>query len=180
MNIYFWNYSMYTTDHIFPVLPVKYLMNEDGNPTTPHKLATGKKPSVSHLHVLFCPCFVRKATAHDETKTLNMCHQAQEGFSGIFVGIREHQKGYLLYVPSTRKVISLYNFVFDESFSSALSYTSQLYSEAIAMRPAVTYTLYAMSPKEQNGDIITFAHFEEGNKLTETRNDEESSDESYI
>ena len=26
---------MYTTDHIFPVLPIKDLINEDGDPTTP-------------------------------------------------------------------------------------------------------------------------------------------------
>ena len=96
---------MYTTDHIFPVLPVKYLMNEDGNPTTPHKFSKGTKPSVSHSHVLFCPCVVQKATAHVETKTLNMRHQAQKGFRGIFVGIPQHQKGYLVYVPSTREVI---------------------------------------------------------------------------
>ena len=107
---------MYTTYHIFPVLPIKDLINEDGYPTTPHKLATGTKPSVSHLHVLFCPCVVRKATAHVETKTLNMRHQAQKGFCGIFVGIPQHQNGYLVYVPSTRKVISLYDVVFDESF----------------------------------------------------------------
>ena len=69
---------MYTTDHIVPVLPIKYLINEDGDPTTPHKLATGTKPLVSHLRVLFCPCVVRKATAHVETKTLNMRHQAQK------------------------------------------------------------------------------------------------------
>ena len=42
---------MYTTDHIFPVIPIKDLINEDGDTTTPHKLATGTKPSVSHLHV---------------------------------------------------------------------------------------------------------------------------------
>ena len=78
---------IYTTDHIFPVLPIKDLINEDDDPTTPHKLATGTKPSVSHLRVLFCPCVVRKATAHVETKTLNMRHQAQKGFCGIFVGI---------------------------------------------------------------------------------------------
>ena len=83
---------MYTTDHIFPVLPIKYLINEDGDPRTPHKLATGTKPSVSHLRMLFCPCVVRKATAHVETKTLNMRHQAQKGFRGIFVNIPEHQK----------------------------------------------------------------------------------------
>ena len=72
--------------------------------------------TVSHLRVLFCPCVVRKATAHIETKTLNMRHQAQKGFRGIFVGLSEHQKGYLVYVPSTRKIISSYDVVFDEIF----------------------------------------------------------------
>ena len=66
---------MYTTYHIFPVLPIKDLINEHGDPTTPHKLATGTKPSVSHSRVLFCPCVVRKATAQVETKTLSMHHQ---------------------------------------------------------------------------------------------------------
>ena len=81
---------MYMTDHIFLVLPIKDLMKEDGDPTTPHKLATGTKPSVSHLCVLFCPCVVRKSMARVETKTLNMRHQAQKGFRGIFVGVPEH------------------------------------------------------------------------------------------
>ena len=136
---------MYTTYHIFLVLPIKDLINEDGDPTTPHKLATGMKPSLSHLRVLFCPCVVRKATAHVEKKTLNMRHQAQKGCRGIFVGIPEHQKGYLVYIPSTRKVISSYDVVFDEIFSSELSYTSRPYSEAMAMRPEVTYTPIAVN-----------------------------------
>ena len=169
---------MYMTDQIFPVLPIKDLINEDDDATTPHKLTTGTKPSVSTLRVLFCSCVVHKATTHVETKTLNMCHQAQKGFRGIFVGIPEHQKGYRVYVPSTRKIISSYDFVFDESFSSALAYTSRPYSEAMVMRPEVTYTPYATSPKEQTGDVITFVQFEEGNILTETRNDAESGDES--
>ena len=136
---------MYTTDHIFLVLPIKDLINKEGDPTMQHKLATCTKPSVSHLRVLFFPCVVRKATAHVETKTLNMRHQAQKGFCGIFVDIPQHQKGYLVYVPSTRKVILSYDVVFDESFSSALSYTSQPYTEAMVMRPAVTYNPYATS-----------------------------------
>ena len=45
------------------------------------------------------------------------------------------------------------------------------------MRPAVTYTPYATSSKEQTGDVITFTQFEEGNILTETCNDAESGDE---
>ena len=107
-----------------------------------------------------------------------MCHQAQKGFRNIFVGIPEHQKGYLVYVPSTRKVISSYDVVFDESFSSTLSCTSRPYSEAMAMRPAVTYTPYATSLREQTGDVITFAQFEEGKILTENHNNAESGDES--
>ena len=137
-EIYIYFALMYTTDHIFPVLTIKDLTDKDGDPKTPYKLATGTKPSVSHLRVLFCPCVVRKATARVETKTLNMRHQAQKVFCGIFVGIPQHQKGYLVYVPSTRKVISLYGVMFDKSFSSALSYTSRPYAEAMAMRPAVT------------------------------------------
>ena len=109
---------------------------------------------------------------------LNMRHQAQKGFCGIFVGISEHQKGYLVYVPSTRKVIYSYDVVFKKSFISALSYTSWPYSEAMAMRLEVTYTPYATSSKEQTGDVITFTQFEEGNIWTETRNNAENCDES--
>ena len=42
---------MYMTDHIFPVLPIKDLINKNGDQKTAQKLATGTKPSVSHLHV---------------------------------------------------------------------------------------------------------------------------------
>ena len=83
-----------------------------------------------------------------------------------------------MYIPSTRKIISSYDVVFDESIFSALAYTSQPYSESVVMRPSVTYTLYATSLKEQTGDVITFTQFEEGNILTETHNDAESGDES--
>ena len=107
-----------------------------------------------------------------------MRHQAQKGFRGIFVDIPQHQKGYLVYVPSTRKTISSYDVVFDESFSSALAYMSQPYSEAMVMRTAVMYIPCAASSREQTGDIITFTQFEEGNIWTRTRNDAERSDES--
>ena len=78
---------MYTTDHIFPVLPIKDLINEYGKPTTPFKLVTCTKPSVPPLYVLICLCVVRKATAHVDKKALNMRHQVQKGFCGISVGI---------------------------------------------------------------------------------------------
>ena len=83
-----------------------------------------------------------------------------------------------MYVPSTRKIISSYDAVFDESFSSGLAYTSQTYSEAMVMRPSVTYTPCATSSRRKTGDIILFAQFEEGDTLTRTCNNAESSDKS--
>ena len=47
----------------------------------------------------------------------------------------------------------------------------------MAMRPTVMYTPYTTSPKEQTGNVITFKKFEEGNLMSETRNDTECSDE---
>ena len=84
---------MYKTDHIFTVIPIKHLVNKDDEPTTPHKLETGTLNSVLNLHVLFYPCDVRKENVHVYTKSLNMHHQSQKGFWGIFVGIPQHQKG---------------------------------------------------------------------------------------
>ena len=154
---------MYTTYQLFLVLPIRDLINEDGNPTTPFKIAIGTKTSPSYLRVLSCPCVVQKATTHLGTKALNMRHKSQKGFCGIFVRIPQHQKGYLVNIPSTRKIISSYDVVFDGSFSGALAYTSQPYSEAMHMRPTVTHTHYATSSREQTGNIITFTQFEEGN-----------------
>ena len=48
----------------------------------------------------------------------------------------------------------------------------------MAMRPAVTYTLYSTSLKDQTGDVITFTQFEEKNILIETCKDAESGDKS--
>ena len=52
LEVYVYFALMYTKDHIFPVLQIKDLINEDGNPTTPHKLATGK-----NLQCLIYACY---------------------------------------------------------------------------------------------------------------------------
>ena len=116
---------MYKTDHIFPT---KDLINKDGKLNPQFIFTTGMKPSISHFCVLFFPCVVRKATSHVGTKALNMCHQGQNCFHVIFVGITKHQKGYLVYVPQKRNIVSSYNVVFDKSLSSALEYMSQPYA----------------------------------------------------
>ena len=105
----------------FLVLPTKYLTNEDGEPTTPYKLAIGKQPSVSHVRVLFFPCVVQKATARVDKKALNIRHQAKKGFHGIFFGISQHQKWYIVYLLVTRRIIYSHTVVFDEIFASTLA-----------------------------------------------------------
>ena len=45
-----------------------------------------------------------------------MRNQAQKGFRGIYFGIPQHQKGYLVYVSCTRKILSSYNVVLGEIF----------------------------------------------------------------
>ena len=72
-----------------------------------------------------------------------MRHQAQKGLCSIYVGIPQEQNGYLVYVPSTRKIISSYDVVFTERFFSALAYMLQHYAESIDMRLVVSYTPYA-------------------------------------
>ena len=99
-----------------------------------------------------------------------MRHQVQNGFCGISVVILQHQKGYLFYVPHKQKIISSCDVVFDESFSSELTYTSFPYSDAMAMQPEVSYATYATYSVEQTGDIITFTQFEEGGLLSESWN----------
>ena len=79
-----------------------------------------------------------------------------------------------MHIPSSRKIIFSDDVVFDESFASLLAYTSQTYSEAMVMCRAVSYIPCDTSSREQTGNIITFAQFEEGDLLSETRNDAES------
>ena len=50
---------------------------------------------------------------------------------------------------------------------------SQPYSEAMKMRPYVTYTSCPKYSRRKTGDRITLSHFEEGNLLSETCNNTE-------
>ena len=55
---------------------------------------------------------------------------------------------------------------------------SRPYSEAMDMRPSMTYTPCTTSLREQTGNTITFAQFKEEDLSSETNNDAESGDRS--
>ena len=63
---------------------------------------------------------------------------------------------------NTHKIVSSHDILFDKTISSVLAYTESPYSEALDMRPAVSYITYATLSHEQTSGIITFAQFEEG------------------
>ena len=65
---------------------------------------------------------------------------------------------------------------FDDFFHCELAYTPRPYSEAMAMRPSVSYIPCATSSKGKTGDVITFSQFEESNLLYETSEYIESDD----
>ena len=84
---------MYTTHHIFTVFKIKHLINKYDESTMPQKLATGTKPSVSNIRILFFSYVVQKVTAHIDRKALNMRHWSQNGFRGISVVITQQKNG---------------------------------------------------------------------------------------
>ena len=84
---------MYAAHHVFPVLPIKDLVNEQGEPCTPFELMHGENPPVRQLRTLFCPVIVKKHTAMKDKKVVNMRNQAQKGYRGVFVGMPENQEG---------------------------------------------------------------------------------------
>ena len=84
-----------------------------------------------------------------------------------------------MYVTSTRNIISSYDVVLDEFFSSTLSYMSQYYAGELDILPAVSNTPYVKSSREKTGNIITSAQSEEENVLSETCDNTESCNEFY-
>ena len=99
-EIYIYFSFMYTANHILPVLTIKYLIKKDRDPTTPFKLVTGMKPSISYLRALFCQCVILKSTEHVGTKSLNMRHQAQKVFRGFLLVFHSIKKMYFVCVPN--------------------------------------------------------------------------------
>ena len=82
---------VYITHHIFPFLTFNPLINQYDEANTLYKLLTGSNPSVSNLRVILFPCVVRKVPANNNGRLLNMRHQSQKAFRGIFAEITQQK-----------------------------------------------------------------------------------------
>ena len=110
---------MYTTDHNFPVLPTKDLIKKYSKPTTPFKLTIGKNLQY-RIYACYFFCELYRKLMHTLTKGVTYVSPSAKVFRGIFVGIPQHQKRYLIYIPITWEIVSSHDVVFEESFSSEL------------------------------------------------------------
>ena len=128
---------IYTVNHIFLILPIKDPINKDDKPTTPFKLVTGKKPSITFTRVILSICCTKSyCTCWD--KGIKYTSSRVKWFPRYLRWNSTTSKRYLVYVPHRWNIISPYNVVFDEIFSSVLEYMSQPYTEAMDMRPDVS------------------------------------------
>ena len=66
---------LYAAHEIIPALPLRDLVDDSGETTTPTFLMTGKKAHISGIRTLFFPCIIKKLTAQKDEKVLNMRHQ---------------------------------------------------------------------------------------------------------
>ena len=61
-------YAIKYAQYIHDVIPVKELYDANGMPTTPHYLATGRKPQVKHFRVFGCPAVFKKYEYNNQGK----------------------------------------------------------------------------------------------------------------
>ena len=88
---------------IFNILPIKGLLNAEGMPSTPTELFTSLKQLIANLRVFGCPVVVKKCEPCLDCKVAKKV--SERGLRAIFIGLPENQKGYLVYVPSTRAIM---------------------------------------------------------------------------
>jgi hypothetical protein len=90
--------------HVFNVLPLKVLVMRDGVITAPYELFVGSKPKVSHFRVFGCPCIAKKWTISVDGKPEDNSKGTHRGIRGTHLGFSPTQKGWLLYVSSSRQI----------------------------------------------------------------------------
>ena len=73
----------------------------------PYRVVTGQQPDLSHLRVFGCPAFVHI----DKSRRRKLSARA---WKGVFVGYAPDSPVWLVYNPTTRRVVRSRNVVFDE------------------------------------------------------------------
>ena len=129
----------FALEHVWKVhacLPIKNLSKND-NPISPYEYFFGNKPAIRRFRVPFCPCVVNidQRRDVDTRQTLDRRNHPERGIRGIHVGLPRNSAGWLVYIPSTGKVLVSADVSFDEDFLSSVTYTDTRLPGGIVSQP---------------------------------------------
>jgi len=148
----FWYHAMVYATDIFNVLPVRGMKNEQDCPATPYELFFSKKPSIAGFRVFGCPTVVCQwVTQHS-----SQGKQTERGVRGIFLGFDANNKGYMIYSPGSRQIVTSEDVSFDEHFNSAIATTWQQHRDSLALCPVESYIPVVSDTIEHTGNIDDF------------------------
>jgi hypothetical protein len=133
--------------HIFNVLPIRGLQNDDDIPATPYQLFFDKRPMISNYRVFGCPTVVKRSGK-----------QTERGTRGIIIGFHSNHKGYLIYSPGSRQIMISGDVHFDESFFSAVATTWQQHKDSLALKPVDHHI-------SKNMQCLFLQHYNDGSKV---------------
>ncbi len=141
--------------HIFNILPVRGLLDEQKVPSTPYQLFFGKKLSISNFVVFGCPTIVHHWVATGKTNG----KQTERGMHGIYFGFVTNQKDSMVFTTALQKVLISDNVIFDESFSTAIATKWQQHQDSLALKPALSYIPDAATCIKQTGAVENLPTF---------------------
>ena len=116
LNRKFFYFAVKYAQYIHGIIPVRDLVDDDGLPTTPYFMATGRKSAVKHFKVFGCPAIFKCYEVSDDGKWV-WNKYTQQGMCGIFVGIPDDAAGWLFYIPTARRTYISMDAIFDESIT---------------------------------------------------------------
>jgi hypothetical protein len=125
------------------------MKNEQDCPATPYELFFSEKPSIARFQVFGCPTVVCQWA----TKQSLQGKQTERGIRGIFLGFNANNKGYMIYNPGSRQIVTSEDVSFDEHFNLAIATTWQQHRDSLALRPVESYIPVVSDTIEHTGGI---------------------------
>jgi len=145
----FWYHALMYASYIFNVLPVRGVKNDQDYPSTPHELFFQEKPAIARFRVFGCPVVTRRWV----TQQSSQGKQTEHGVRVLFIGFDANNKGYLVYCPGSRTIITSEDVTFDKDFSTAIATTWQQHKDALELRPSASTIPMITDTIEHTGDI---------------------------
>jgi hypothetical protein len=165
----FYDFAIEHAWKVFNLLPLRDLVDANGDPCTPIGAYTGTKPKLSRLRVLFCPCVINngqtkrhidpaKPKKARKVNTRQNC--AERGTKAIHVGLPRYQNGWLCYIPSTGGLRVSQDVSFDEHFYSTTAHfdSSSRFTGGIANMPISLPLIPQSHELERTGNAWPFTH----------------------